>query len=302
MNASEKSNNSSSKNRSFQYHKYMIYDAHTHLNADKLYTAWEGYYNEFIQAWGAWIVTVWMDPKHNMRAIQLAEATASRTTPIKITLWIHPYEVGNWSVSSKQDVDNQIDTIRLQLQEYKNFIVAVGECGIDAHYDGYDIRRDTQQYAFKQQCLLARAYNLPIVIHSRDQFDDTFAIIKHFSDLKIYFHCRWYSPKELQILAEALPNLRVGFCGNVTYPKALPLQASLQTARQLQSQNNCKILFETDAPYLTPQQRRWSTNHPARVQWIYEYATTLLWVQQQLLEDTITDNFLSLYYDDHWAS
>jgi len=273
----------------------MIYDSHTHLNADRLFENREDYYNNFVDAWWQWIITVWMDPKHNQRAIAIAIKTKENPVPVKITLWIHPYEVWNWSVLSKKDVDKQITLIKEQLQDHKEYVVAIGEWWIDAHYEWYNTRKSIQAYAFEQQCLLAREYDLPIVIHSRDQFEDTLDIIKHYADLKVYYHCFWYWKEEVKTLVEAFPRLRIGFCGNSTYPKAHALREWFSAAWMYQSKGKCNILFETDAPYLTPQKRRGTTNEPAYVWGIYEFISETFSLPRDELNQTIESSFKALY-------
>lgn len=104
---------------------------------------------------------------------------------------------------------------------------------MDAHYPDYEKVKKLQQELFNAQCELARELALPVVIHSRDQFDDTLEIIKNYTDLKVYFHCRGYGPQELEVLHNLLPQLRVGFCGNITYPAAVQLRSSLKKGIEL---------------------------------------------------------------------
>lgn len=274
----------------------MIYDSHTHLNSDKLYENREQHYQDFLNQWWKWLITVGMDPHHNLRAIEIAEKTATHDVPVKITLWIHPYEVGNWSVLSKKDVDKQIILIKEQYKQYKQHIVAIWEWWIDAYYNGYETWKEAQFYAFDQQCKLAQELHLPIVIHSRDQFEDTFAIIKNYPDLKVYYHCFWYGPEAVIKLSQTFDNLRIWFCGNVTYPKAQLLKDSFIQTRELQKQWKCNVLFETDAPYLTPQQWRWSTNSPEKVRGIYEFCSELLWEDIWEIQNIIEQSYLRLYY------
>ncbi len=236
-----------------------------------------------------------MNPDANSKAIELAQETQKNRYPIYATVWIHPYEIGHGSIQSYEDIDQQVVALTEQLEQYSDFIVAVGEWWIDAHYPEYEKRQDLQKYAFTKQCDLARHYKLPIVIHSRSNFTDTYAIIKNYADCQIYFHCRWYGPDELTILVNTFPYLRVWFCWNVTYPKAKNLQASLQKARTYQQTQQCKILFETDAPYLAPQQYRWQKNHPAFIIALYDYAVSYLQVDLSDLQDLIEENILWLF-------
>lgn len=73
--------------------------------------------------------------------------------------------------------------------ENKEYIIAIGECGIDVHYPNGAATIELQKKLFRKQCLLAQTLKLPIVIHSRDDFQSTFDIIKEFKNEKIYFHC-----------------------------------------------------------------------------------------------------------------
>lgn len=100
---------------------------------------------------------------------------------------------------------------------------------------------------FRMQCELAKELQLPIVIHSRNDFASTFEVIKEFKDEKIYFHCYGYGAEEVKILQEYFPQIWFGFCGNVTYPKAQQLRDALLEC------NVGNIVFETDAPWLSPQ-------------------------------------------------
>lgn len=97
------------------------------------------------------------------------------------------------------------------------------------------------------QCELAKEFQLPIVIHSRDDFESTFDVIKDFKEEKIYFHCFGYSAEEIRKLQEYFPHIRFGFCGNISYPKAQSLRDALLAC----DVNN--IVLETDAPWLSPQ-------------------------------------------------
>lgn len=97
------------------------------------------------------------------------------------------------------------------------------------------------------QCELAKELQLPIVIHSRDDFESTFDVIKDFKGEKIYFHCFGYGAEEVKKLQEYFPCIRFGFCGNITYPKAQPLRDAFVACKR----NN--IVLETDAPWLSPQ-------------------------------------------------
>lgn len=171
---------------------------------------------------------------------------------------------------------------------YTEHIVAIGECGIDTHYDG-DPHIDLQKELFAQQCDLAQELHLPIVIHSRDDFASTWDVIKKYKNQKIYFHCRGYGPDEVKVIQDHFPQIWIGFCGNVTYPKAQILRDSLYVTRPE------SIVLETDAPYLAPQKHRGQTNEPIFVTQIYDYVASITGTDPLVLQQSIADNICRLY-------
>ena len=137
-------------------------------------------------------------------------------------------------------------------------VIAVGEIGLDYHYDFSP--RETQKSIFVEQMAIAAAARKPIVIHTREAWDDTLALIEQHwtpSGLPGVMHCFSGGP------AEAERALRLGFYlsfgGIVTFPKALDVQAAACAAPA------DRILIETDAPYLAPVPKRGKRNEPALV-------------------------------------
>ncbi len=281
----------------------MYFDAHTHLNEDRLFSNWQNHLQQFIDIGGKWLINVWVDPDWNQRAVQIAQLSKEKRWEqifVKATIGIHPSEASFGKIASSQDIEQAMAGLRKLYEDHPDEIVAIGECGMDAHYPDYDKVKDIQQELFHAQCSLARELGLPVVIHSRDQFADTLEVIKNYTDLKIYFHCRWYGPQELEVLHNLLPNFRFGCCWNITYPAAEQLRASLKKGVELGSQphaNDHKIhyLLETDAPYLTPQKNRGKLNTPAQVVDVYEYVTKMLDVEPTSLQQIVMKNFTSFF-------
>ena len=282
----------------------MFYDAHTHLNSDQLYPERQTYLERFVEKWGKWIVNVWVDSERNERAIQIAEQakqTYADSVFVKASIGIHPGEVSFGKIASSQDIQKEIAWLEKLYQQHPEEIVAIWECGIDAHYANYEIHKPLQQELFHAHAQLAKKLELPIIIHSRDHFADTMDVIQHYPELKVYFHCRGYTPEDIQLCAKQLPNLRVWFCGNITYPKAAPLRDSFQHILEYNqhiagNKQPIHILLETDAPYLSPQSKRWQQNEPINVIDIYAYVSTHYSIPLEQLQSILSTNFTHLYW------
>jgi TatD DNase family protein len=137
-------------------------------------------------------------------------------------------------------------------------VVAVGEIGLDYHYDFSP--RETQHAVFIDQMSIAAAAKKPIVIHTREAWDDTLDLIEnHWTQHGIggIMHCFSGGPSEAQRALEL--GFYLSFGGIVTFPKALDLQ---QAAKEAPSN---RILVETDSPYLAPVPKRGKRNEPALV-------------------------------------
>lgn len=137
-------------------------------------------------------------------------------------------------------------------------VLAIGEIGLDYYYDNSP--REMQRAAFRQQLELARKLKKPVIIHTRDAWDDTFSILEEHwapAGLAGIMHCFSGGPREAE-RALAM-GFYISFSGIVTYPKAGGVQ---EAARITPSE---RLLVETDAPYLAPVPHRGKRNEPAMV-------------------------------------
>lgn len=164
-------------------------------------------------------------------------------------------------------------------------VVAVGEIGLDYHYDHSP--RDVQQTVFLRQLELAEAKRLPLVIHCREAWDDCLRILED----------RWKPTGRGGILhcfsgsyAEARRGLEAGFyisfAGNLTFPKAANLRAvALEIPRD-------RLLVETDCPFLTPAPHRGKRNEPSYVRLVVEQLGAILGLPASEVATFTTRNFL----------
>lgn len=264
-----------------------IFDSHTHLNQEDLFLNWETLLDNFVNIWGKWLVNAWANEIYNQNWILISK-TAKKKHPdifVKCILWWHPCDVERiWNNYKKSK-----DILKEDILNNKEYVVGIWECWIDLHYNEEWKTLELQKNYLISQCELAQELNLPIIIHSRDAFNETYEILKKFSNLKVYIHCWWYGPQEIDTMLKTFKNLYIGFCGNITYKNAENLRES---AKILPID---KLLIETDAPYLSPQWFRWSLNSPERVKNIGEYVWQLLNIQEEKLREQVEKNFFNLY-------
>ena len=163
-------------------------------------------------------------------------------------------------------------------------VVAVGEIGLDYHYDFSP--RETQAAVFIEQMNIAAAANKPIVIHTREAWDDTLALIERYwtpHGISGIMHCFSGGPAEARRALDL--GFYLSFGGIVTFPKAVDVQAAAKEAPR------DRILVETDAPYLAPVPKRGKRNEPALV---VHTARKLAELRGESVDDlcrTTTENF-----------
>lgn len=188
------------------------------------------------------IITIGVDPENLDRAREIA-----LTYPqVYYTQGLHPHD-------SKEASEADYEKIAQRAGETK--MVAVGEIGLDYHYDNSP--RDVQRRAFERQLQIAVDADLPVVVHTRDADEDTRAILSNFSaklKRKGVIHS-FTSGKELAewVLQEGFC---LGFNGIITFKKAENVQEVVKLTPV------DRILLETDAPFLTPVPHRGKENAP----------------------------------------
>ncbi len=163
-------------------------------------------------------------------------------------------------------------------------VIAVGEIGLDYHYDFSP--REVQREVFVMQMRIASEAEKPIVIHTREAWADTLALIgEHWRGAGI-MHCFSGGPKEARQALEL--GFYLSFGGIVTFPKAVDVQAAARMAPA------DRILVETDAPYLAPVPQRGKRNEPALVIETARKLAELRGVTLAEIEQATTQNFRRL--------
>jgi TatD DNase family protein len=199
--------------------------------------------DEVIAAARAAGVTTMINVGCDAATTQQAIAVAATHDDIFATAGLHPHE-------AKHGVDTVLPFI-----DDPN-VIAIGECGLDYYYDHSP--RDAQREAFAAQIQLAHERSLPLVIHTRDAWDETFDILDaEGTPERTIFHCFTGGPDEA---AQCLQRgAYLSFSGIVTFKTATELH---EAARLCPIE---RMLAETDSPYLAPVPHRGRPNQPAYV-------------------------------------
>ncbi len=184
-----------------------------------------------------------------------------------------------------EEIDDYTDDNLKFIEEHINDdkIVAVGEIGMDYHYD---IDKDRQKELFKKQLEIAYKYNKPVIIHSRDCIQDTYDILK-MSHVKGIMHC--YSGS----VEMAREFIKIGFLlgigGISTFKNARKL---IDVIKEVDLEY---IVLETDSPYLAPDPYRGKRNEPMYINVILKKISEIKDLNYKEVENTTTLNALRLF-------
>ena len=215
---------------------------------------------------------------------ELAQAgeVSGRWPEARFSIGIHPHAAGQFAddpAAAAGRVDAAIANQALTR--------AVGEIGLDYHYDFAP--RQAQQQVFREQIGLARQRGLPIVIHTREAEDDTFAILAEASagDVGGVFHCFTGDRDMARRALDA--GFHISLAGIVTFPRAAELH---EVARIVPLD---RLLIETDSPFLAPVPHRGTRNEPAHVVHVAERIAGLRGETAAAIAAAALDNFQRLF-------
>ena len=196
----------------------------------------------------------------------LALGIAARHENVWATVGLHPHDAKLGFDTITPFVTHQAETGNSgELLDAEGLatkkIVAVGECGLDFHYDHSD--RTVQRTVFAQQIALAKQLNLPLVIHTRNAWSDTFDVLdSEGMPERVIFHC--FTGDEAEAREATKRGAWLSFSGIVTFNKADDIRRAAKFCPVE------KLLTETDAPWLAPVPHRGKENEPALVRVVGE--------------------------------
>ncbi|MBR3323530.1 TatD family hydrolase [Candidatus Saccharibacteria bacterium] len=177
---------------------------------------------------------------------------------------IHPSEAGDWA--------SEIADLPISGS------VAIGEVGLDYHYQPYD--RAAQIRLFEEMLALAQKHNLPLIFHIREAFDDFFPIVDNQHIKNAVVHS--FSDSQINLEKALDRGYYIGVNGLATFAN-IPLPPVE------------RMLLETDAPYLTPKPFRGKINESAYIKHIAEYLAFKLNIPLEKITEETTKNVQVLF-------
>jgi len=223
------------------------------------------------------------------------------------------FSAGIWpDVGAIYDRENQMKILRQSIETaaagadqdiLHRRIVAVGECGLDHHWNpsGEDGRCQDdfdeatyrgEKEMFEAHLELARELKLPVIVHSRDAFEDSLDCIKNIGYDNGIIHCYSYGIDEARAFLDR--GWYIAFGGAITYNKKTKLEAIKELLRFVPAD---RFLCETDAPYLAPVPLRGTVNTPVNVEHVYKFAAEVRGTSPEELSNLVDENIKHLFFD-----
>jgi len=214
-------------------------------------------------------ITVGTDLEHNKKAIELAK----RFENMYAAIAIHPHD-------AKTVTADKMRQLRELAQHPK--VVAIGETGLDYHYD-FSLHED-QRRVFAEHLKIAAECNLPVIIHCRKAFEETIQILDEYRDSveKVVFHCFSGSAEQAKIVLDK--GYYISFTGVVTFKNAEKTRAAAKVVPL------DRLMLETDCPYMSPEpMRKQKVNEPALLIHIARFLVELKEMSLTEFAQAVTD-------------
>lgn len=244
-----------------------LIDSHAHLTHERLAEDAEAAIERARAAGVVAIVTVASSAADAARAVELA----SRHEDVFATAGVHPHEADSASAEALSEIRDLLG---------RSEVVAVGETGLDYHYDFAP--REVQRTSFAAHLEMARDTGLPVVVHSRSADEDTRALIAEAGEgVRGVLHC-FSAGRELLELALGV-GWSISFTGLVSF-------RNYDQVDLLRSVPLDRIMVETDSPYMAPMPHRGKRNEPAFVREVLLHAARLRGEAPEALAAATTRN------------
>ena len=223
-----------------------IFDTHSHYDDEKFNADRDEVLSSLEKSGVCGVIDCGCDFDSSLRAIELSE----KYDFVFAAIGIHPHEAAD---AGKGDLE------KLKALYSKEKVVAVGEIGLDYHYDFSP--RETQLEFFEKQLILANELSLPVIVHDREAHEDTLNLLKKHRP-KGVVHCFSGSAEMAKELLKL--GYYLSFTGVITYKNARRAEEVIRIVP------DDRIMIETDSPYLAPVPNRGKRNDSRNVRFVAE--------------------------------
>ncbi len=250
----------------------MLFDSHAHINDSWFEQDREEVLKNIKSSDTAFYAEIGTDIPSSVAALELAK----KHDFIYAVGGIYPH-------LAKDAKPEDIEKLRELSREEK--FIAIGEIGLDYHWDDTDI--PTQKDWFHIQLDLAKELDMPVVIHSRDAMEDTIKILNEHKGVEGIIHCFSGSKESAKILLDM--GFYISFAGPVTFKNARRL------AEAAESVPLSRLLIETDSPYLSPEPHRGKRNDPTNVSFVAKKIAEIKGITFEEVASATMDNAKRVY-------
>jgi len=225
---------------------------------------------------------------HNVQKMLLPNVDSTTINPLMDLVKKYPSNcfpmMGVHPTSVRVDYEKELDIVESWLKKEK--FIAIGEIGMDLYWD--KTFQKQQEEVFRRQLNLAKKYNLPVVIHARESFDEIFKIVDDEMDDRLtgVFHA--FTGDNNQAAQIVHWGFKIGIGGIITFKNA-----GLDNVVRNIDINH--IVLETDSPYLTPVPKRGKRNQSAYVHYIAEKIALIKEISIEKVANITTDNAKQLF-------
>lgn len=268
----------------------MLIDTHAHLTWDIFKEDFQDVINRAKKAGITHVINIGADIESSKKSVKL-ECSGIKCYS---TIGLHPHEVSK--LVTDESIHQIIGELEQIYQSTPNKILAVGECGLDFHFENnpdyipsslsQKQLIELQKKLFQAQIDLAKKLNLPLIIHCRDAWNDIF--LPELQGTTGVFHSFTGNPQQAQKVLDL--GYYLGFTCIITYPKNDHLRQIIKNS-PLE-----RILTETDCPFLPPQNMRGKRNEPANITEAVKVIAQMKNLFYEKVAQTTFQNALELFH------
>ncbi|MFZ3057672.1 MAG: TatD family hydrolase [Minisyncoccales bacterium] len=264
----------------------MIFDTHTHLNFSEFDKDRDELIKKILNS-EIGIINVGTNFKSSEKGINIA----NEYEDVFASVGLHPLNIAYDSSESKEYFETEEEFLEdgFDYEKYKELakskkVVAVGECGLDYYHKpkGVEGFEEVQKRVFEKHLDLAKELDLPIILHCRNAFDDTYEIISKKNN-KGVLHCFTGTKEEVERFSA------LGFYFGIT---GIIFKTDMEEAIKIIPMD--RILLETDCPYLSPPKFE-ERNNPLSLKYVIEELARIKGVSIKEIEEITRQNTKDLF-------